>query len=116
MGWEPREFIEYVYEGGVLVGSVRHREPEFDDRDRALLLAHHRAAGDMGPHGQPMSEATSPEADPARPGGWRYEANTAPRMDWAAKAVGDRQDAYYKNRPEGESRNGHRWYAKRVEN
>lgn len=114
-GWEPREFTVYRYEGGVLVGTVTTREPEFNDQQRALLVAYERAEADRGSHGHPMSEATSPDADPAKAGGWRYEANEKPKMDFAARALADRQDAFYKSRPAGESRTGHLWYVQRVE-
>ena len=113
LGREPRQFTEYVYEGGVLVGTVTTTEPEFGGRQLALMLAGERVEGDMGSHGQPMSEATSAEADPAVRGGWRYEANDAPRIDWAARAVGLKQDAFYKKFPDV-SRAGHLWHARKV--
>jgi hypothetical protein len=116
-GWEPKEFTCHVYEDGVLVGSVTEREPEFDADQRALLLAHMALERDKGSHGQPMSEATSSLADPSmrgKKGGWHYEANQIPRTDWAAKAVGAAQEAFYKKYPDS-PRHGHLWYATRID-
>lgn len=116
-GWEPKEFTRNVYEDGVFVGSVTEREPEWDNRQRALILAHLALENDKGPHGQPMSEATSPLADPNvknKKGGWHYVANQRPRMDFAAKAVGEQQERFYKEFPDA-PRHGHLWYATRVD-
>lgn len=99
---------------GRLIGSTTTREPEFDRDQLALLLAHQRAEADRGSHGQPMSEATNPLADPAVEGGWRYVANKKPRMDWAAKAREDAKDAFYAQHPDA-NRNGHLWYVRRVD-
>lgn len=38
-----------------------------------MLLAHQRQVSDIGPHGQPMSEATDPRGDVKTEGGWHYE-------------------------------------------
>ena len=114
-GWEPREFTEHHYRDGVLIGSTTTREPEFDTEQVALLLAHARAEADIGSHGQPMSEATSPDADRSRPGGWHYTGNKAPLMDFAAQSLAQRQEAYYKNLPDGTSRAGHLWQTYRVD-
>lgn len=113
-GWEPREFTDYHYDGGRLVGSTVTREPEFTREQVELLLAFERAEDDRGPHGQPMSEATAQAADLDRPGGWHYRGNKAPRIDHAAKAVGVAQEAYYKRYPDA-PRHGHLWYATRVD-
>jgi hypothetical protein len=114
-GWEPKEFTRRVYEDGVLVGSVTERESEFDAEQRALLLAHMDLERDKGSHGQPMSEATNDAADPAKSGTYHYKANKLPRVDWAARAVGIAQEAYYSGRPKDESRAGHLWYANRID-
>ena len=114
LGREPREVTEYAYDGDRLIGSVTTREPEFSRDHLDLLLAHERLEADRGSHGQPMSEATDPSGDPAKKGGWRYEANRLPRVDFAAKALADQQDAFYKKWPKA-SRNGHLWYVKRVD-
>lgn len=102
-GWEPAEVTTYEYEGDRLVRSVTVREPEYDADELALLLASRRRQGEIGSHGIPMSEAM----DPANQ--FRFDAQSRPVIDWAAKAIADKQDAYYAGRPKGESRNGHRW-------
>lgn len=106
--------MEYHYADGLLVGQTVRREPEFDAGQVAILLAHERAEADRGPHGFPMSEAASPDADPNKPGGWHYVANKVPRVDYAAKAEGDARDAYYKQYKDA-NRNGHVWYTRRVD-
>lgn len=79
---------------GSLVGEVSYREPEFDRGQVNLLLAHLAIQADIGPHGQPLSESTSPSADPSSwDAKWRYEA-VGPYTDYAAKAIEDAKDAY----------------------
>jgi hypothetical protein len=82
------------------------REREFSAIDKALLLAQKRNAAEMGPHGVPMSEAVDPKNQFGV-----FEAPAAPTTDWAAKALGDAQDAYYKKYPDT-SRHGHIWRLK----
>jgi hypothetical protein len=94
---------------------IHRREPEFSSEDVALLLAHRALeARPRGPHGELLAESTDPRADPSKPGGWHYEANQKPRIDYAAKAVADAQDAFYEKWPKA-SRNGHQWYVTRVD-
>lgn len=52
-----------------------------------LLLACSDVVADIGPHGQFLSEATSPEADPNNYSldGWRYVAH--PKVDQAERAI-----------------------------
>lgn len=114
-GWEPREFAVYEFNAdGVRVGETRVREPEFTAHDVRLMVAHLRREADIGPHGQPLSEATSADANPSTHGGHRYEANTAPRIDWAAKALAGAQETYYKANPNA-PRDGHLWYVRKVD-
>lgn len=62
-----------------------------------MLLAHESLMADIGPHGHPMSEATSPLAAPgSKNQKWRYVGTPLPVQDHAAKALGDVQDAYKK--------------------
>lgn len=103
MGWEPREFTSYVYEGDRLVGSVTRRESEWSPRDRAEVIALARLEAEMGPHGIPMSEAM----DPANQ--FAFQVNKRPSMDWAAKALGDAQDAFYNGEGKDKPRHGHQW-------
>jgi len=117
-GWEPREFAEFHYnDAGLLIGTTTVREAEFTSDQVSLLLAHLRAKRDMGTHGQPMSEATSSDANPSVAGGWHYEANRVPRTDFAQLALERRMAAFYK-KYEGkfseEEKRAHQWYVRRV--
>jgi hypothetical protein len=77
------------------VGSVTTREPEFDREQVDLLLAHRAIEADRGPHGFPMADATSKDADPANPNAkFRFAASDLPTVDYVAKALGDAEDAY----------------------
>ena len=102
-GWEPKRFTEYVYDGsGRLVRSVETVEPEWDDEQLALVIAHLELENDVGPHGQPMSEATDPLANPKnRDGRWWYRAS-GPVTDFAEKARVEAREAYEKSLGEGE--------------
>lgn len=84
-GWEPAEVTRYEYdEDGRLVSAVTEREPEWCRADVEALIAY-LEMGRVGPHGQPMSEATSPLADPANPNRkWGYEIEVW--TDFAARA------------------------------
>lgn len=94
-GWEPTTFTEYVYEDGVLVGTVSTPEPEFDDEQVALLHAYEHHRRDLGPHGYSMSETTSPEADPNnREGAFKFVSTGIPTVDYAEKARLDAADAF----------------------
>jgi hypothetical protein len=95
------------------VGSTTTREPEFDPLQVSLLLGFQELDGDRGSHGQPMSEATSVDADPAVLGTYHYEANQFPIVDRAAKALADAQNAYYDRYPKA-PREGHVWVVKKV--
>lgn len=62
-------------------------EPEWDDEQVALLLAAQAKVSEVGPHGIPMDEATSPLADPNdRTRGYHFEV-PAPRIDHAQRAL-----------------------------
>lgn len=113
-GWEPREFTRHEYADGVLVASVTEREPEWDRSQLDMMLAYERVMADMGPHGHPMSEATHPDADPAKWGGWHYEANKTPKTDYAARAIDLAREKYYAVHKDVD-RAGDVWYATRVD-
>jgi hypothetical protein len=79
----------------VLVRSITTRESEWTPDEVAALLASRILEKDMGPHGHPMSEATSPLAAPgSKNQKWRYVGSPLPVQDHAAKALADAQDAY----------------------
>lgn len=52
-------------------------------------MAHEELERDLGSHGIPMSAAT----DPANEG--KFTGPTKPRVDFAARDIANRQDAYY---------------------
>ncbi|RFA14555.1 hypothetical protein B7R21_06310 [Subtercola boreus] len=95
-------------------GEVSEREPEWDTASLNLMLAYQRILADIGTHGQPMSEATDPRSDPNRPGGWHYEANKAPKKDFAAQSIDHAREAFHKKYPDAD-RAGDLWHARRVE-
>lgn len=104
LGREPVERHEHYDADGVLTGvSVVSRDAEFTREDLARLLASRRKDREMGPHGITLSEAL----DPANQ--FAFEAPEKPQIDWAEKTAQDQAERYYKTRPKGESRNGHRW-------
>lgn len=109
MGWEPAEVTTYEYDGeGRLVQSVTVREPEFDDDERALMVASKRRV--VGSHGIPMDEAT----DPANQ--FEFVGDAVPLVDYAEKAREDSRDRYYKqydSKDNPVNRNGHLWGVKR---
>lgn len=91
-----------------MVRSVTVREPEFDDHERAMLLASKRRV--VGSHGIPMDEAT----DPANQ--FAFEGDQAPIVDYADKAREDAKDRYYKmhdSKANPVNRNGHLWGVRR---
>lgn len=93
-GWEPVQRVTVVDRDAEGRPSSFHveREPEWDEEQIALLLAAGDLAAEVGPHGIPMSEATSPLADPNdRWRGYHYEARP-PRIDHAQRELNRAQD------------------------
>jgi hypothetical protein len=117
-GWEPREFAEYHYDDdGRVSGVTTRREAEFDSSQVNLLIAHMRARADIGPHGQPMSEATDPAANPAADGGWHYETTTNGVMDYAQLSLNETRAAYFKkygDRMTEEQKAAKQWRVRKV--
>ena len=74
------------------------REPEFNDRDRALILAS-QAAEDVprGRHGIPLSEAMDVKNQ------FAYEA-VGPRVDWAQSAINQAEADHEAKRAKGDHR------------
>lgn len=110
-GWEPRTVTEFERDGsGNVVRAVEYREPEFDDEQRAWLLAFQRHDADVGSHGELLSEATSERAEPNYygEGSIRYVAN-GPFTNQAEKAFRDAQDAYKRDAGENANLNGMFW-------
>jgi hypothetical protein len=73
-------------------------------------LAYTRHEAELGHHGELLTEATSPEADPTYygPGSIRYVAN-GPFTNYAEKAHRDAQDAYKEEAGEKANLNGMYW-------
>jgi hypothetical protein len=113
MGWEPREFTRYEYDvDGRLVGSVTQREPEFNPEERALLLAMAEIENDIGHHGHPLSETTSPLASGSKRL-WHYEAE-GPYADNAAQVEAEARTKYTKQYPD-KALDGLFWVVKKVD-
>lgn len=101
LGWEPKTTVRALYEdtdptlagGGprLLVGYEIEREPEWDEEQVALFLALEQTEEEIGPHGIPMSEATSRLADANnRFEGYHYE--TRVKVDHAQRALNTAQE------------------------
>lgn len=108
MGWEPRTFTEYVYEGDRLVGSVATPEPEWDARQLSVMLAHQvEKSVPRNSLGIPISEATDPDYDPATWTGKRFVVE-GPTTDFAEQAMARAQKKFYEGRKDQDS-SGHLW-------
>lgn len=87
-----------------MVRSVTYREPEFSGEDVALALASDMLESERGPHGVLMSEATDPKNRDA------FVSGETPATDFAAKAMRDAKDKYYKRYPAADAdRDVHVW-------
>ncbi|MBP5800735.1 hypothetical protein J2D78_01425 [Microbacterium maritypicum] len=72
------------------------REPEFDNEQYSMLAALREFEGELGPHGLPLDETTSPDGDPDNPQAkWHYEARVL--RDFAQTAVEDREKDFKDN-------------------
>jgi hypothetical protein len=99
---------------GRLVSTIVTREPEFSIDDVALLTAQTELEADRGPHGQPMSEATSGLADPnLRDRGYRYEAVST--IDYAAMEMARAQERLQKEYPDDPTLPHRVWMVQKVE-
>jgi hypothetical protein len=85
------------------------RDPEFDAEQHAMLagLAEYEAL--LGPHGLPVDETTSTDADPNNPHAkYHYEGRVV--RDWYADAV-EQREKDFKDDPS----HARRFYAVRVD-
>lgn len=92
-----------MYEGDRLVRSVTVREPEWSDGERAALLnfmAEDRAP--RGAHGHLLSDAMSPDGDPASWGAGYVWHVPDPSVDFAQQALDRAKDAYQKSYPDAD--------------
>lgn len=86
---------EFDADGNLLRVTVSRAEPEFTSEQVDLLLASELLEADIGPHGFLLSEATSPDADPANPNATRrYVGRSKPTVDRVEKARLDAADAF----------------------
>jgi hypothetical protein len=102
----------------VLVASTP--DPEFDASQYELLAALVDYEADLGSHGQLLSEAVSPDADPGNAKRkYRFVAGLEgkpglPLVDYAAQARDQAMDQYYKQYPDVD-RAGHVWVVRKVQ-
>lgn len=127
-GREPGETHYHVYdEDGRLVSTRVERDPEWTPDQLAVALAIEANDRTLGPHGHPIDEATSPEADPMnRRGSYAYKAGVltttpeglfvyAPLIDFAQKAGMDAEDKWREAAGPNANSNGMTWPITRVE-
>ena len=92
---------------GVTPAELWSWDPEQVD----LLLASSEVEAEYGQYGELLSEAMSEDANPNNyESGIRYVA-VGPKVNYAAKAVGEAQDAFYKEHDM--PRHGHMWGVER---
>lgn len=101
-GWEPAVTSEeFDADGNLLRVTVSRAEPEFTAEQVDLLLASDLLEADTGSHGFLLSEATSPDADPANPKATRrYVGRSKPTVDRVEKARLDAADAHKAKYPD----------------
>jgi hypothetical protein len=117
-GWEPVEVTDYIYDDtGRVVQTVTSREAEFDEEQVDLLLAVKQLRDDVGPHGQPMTEAIDPQGAPSvrgkKPGGYHYRASVV-GTDWAADALREAQEARYADKAAAGGRDTDIWVVEKL--
>jgi hypothetical protein len=89
------------------------REAEYSLHDWAMLTAQAEWEADLGPHGQPMSEATNALADPMLRGqGWLYEPFRS--EDYASQAIVRAQKALEKAAPDDKNLDRFLWGVRKV--
>lgn len=85
----------------IVVAAVTEREPEWSSADRQSLLAYLESRK-VGSHGHPMSEATSPLADPSNVDREYEYYSPPPTKDFANDAIARNQAAYKKRFPDAD--------------
>lgn len=89
-----------------MVRSVTVREPEFDARERALMVAAKRYKAGLNRFGIPWEEATDPANQMVNP----FEAYVV--TDYSEKTFEDQKAAHYAKYPDS-SKSGHMWNVRR---
>lgn len=93
--------------------TIVTRETEYSLDDVALLAAQAEWEADLGPHGQPMSEATDGLADPNLRGkGWRYEGYST--IDYAAEELRLAPERFRREWPDDKSIENRVWGVRKV--
>jgi hypothetical protein len=93
---------------------VTVREPEFSERDRALLLAYKARKRDIGLYGESLSEAMSPDSDPSNNDATiRYEA-VGPAVNHAEQVLERAKERFYEQHPDA-PRHGHKWTVRKAD-
>lgn len=91
------------------------REPEWDPTEVNWLLASRDYEASIGPHGHPLAETMSSEANPANAeGAWYYTAGPEPDVDWAMVASHKAEADYRELLPEGASMAGFQFPPRKV--
>lgn len=81
-------------DGNRVIGHTVVTESPWDDEQVDLFLAYEAYMASLGPHGFPIAEAMSDDANPTNySGGYRYVSDRV-FTDWAEKARLDAQDRY----------------------
>jgi hypothetical protein len=97
---------------------VTTREPEWRPEDLDLALAAHALDREpVGPHGHPLSESTSPDADPNNPKGthfYRVAYDGEPIVDFA-EGPRQRAIAAYKQKHPGADMSALMFIVERVD-
>lgn len=114
LGWSPRTYTDYEYDGDHLVRSITHTEPEFSRADLAQMLAYQAVGDNTGQYGELLSEAMSPDSDPARrdaPIQWVVEG---PVVNHAEQVLETAKERFYERYPDS-PRHGHKWSVRKAD-
>jgi hypothetical protein len=94
-GWSPTQrHVRVLDERGRFVGTEIQTEPEFNAEQVDLLLALAELERDMGPYGQPLSEAMSPGADLTGDHPTHWYVAKGPEVNYAERAADEAREAY----------------------
>lgn len=112
-GWEPVTVTTFERdEAGQVIGMKEEREPEWSRTDVESLIALLEMQR-VGPHGHPMSEATSELANPQNANQqWRYESE--PVTDFAAQAESNAIKAFRKRYGDDADMAATKWITHKV--
>lgn len=127
-GWVPEERHVPVYDdAGVLLYTRVLRESQWTPDQVALVMGVRAFEKLIGPHGQPMDEATSPDADPSnRDNKYVYKAGVltttpeglfvrAPLRDFAEQSKAHAEETWRKANGDTADNAGIFWPIEKVE-